>query len=193
MIGCAIVGGLLFLGAAKMIHRHRYGYACGGRWANHGCHGHARFGHGYGGPSGFGGYGGSEHTGDMNDQGPETWERGGPPRWILNRVLSRLQTSPSQSREVTAAFEEFTDEIKELRGEGKRTREDLSKALRNAVFDEVLLGELYARHDNVIEKGRKAFVGLLARVHGVLEEEQRERLADLLDKGPRFWRHRANW
>lgn len=192
MIGCAIVGGLLLFGAARMIHRHRYAYGCGGAWSHHGCHGYARFGHGYGGNSGYGGANEGGGSG-MPHEPSESWAQGGPPRWILNRVLARLQASPSQSREVTAAFDEFTAEIKDLRGEGKRTREDLSKALRNQVFDEVLLGELYARHDTVIEKGRKALVGLMARVHAVLEEEQRERLADLLDKGPRFWRQRANW
>ena len=182
MIGLAIVGGLLLFGAARMLHRHRhsYGYACGGGWGHQGYHGHARFGHGYGAhqPPSYGGGGGPPSGGSA-------------PRWILNQVLSRLQTTPSQSREMRAACEQFAEEIEALRGEGKRSREDLAKAVRKPVVDEVLLGELYARHDHVIDKGRKALVGLLARVHEVLEDEQRERLADLIEQSPRFWRGAA--
>lgn len=186
MIGCAIVGGLMLLGAAKLMRRHRhcgYGYGCGGGgWRQHGYHGHGRFGYGHEGP----------HAENDGFDAPQ--ERGGwTPRWVLDRVLRRLQTSPSQSREVTEAFDAFADEMKGLRGEGKRTREDLAKALRQPSFDGVLLGELYARHDEAIEKARKALVGLMDRVHRVLEDEQRERLADLIEKGPQFWRHRGNW
>ncbi len=59
-------------------------------------------------------------------------------------------------------------------------------ALRRSTFDGVLLGEQFARHDTILENGRKAFVGLVAKVHDALEPEQRERLADLVERGPRF-------
>lgn len=176
MILCTIAGGLLLVGALHLLRRHHQGYAgCGGRWAAQRCHGWARFGHGYG------------HRADTH--GPSHGPTGGwTPHWLLDRMLDRLQASPSQSREITRAFDEFAEEVKDLRGEGRRTRDDIAKALRHHVFDEVLLGELYARHDDVLLKGRKAFVGLMARVHAVLEDEQRERLAAFIDKGPRFWR-----
>jgi hypothetical protein len=38
----------------------------------------------------------------------------------------------------------------------------------------------------VIEGARKAFVGLVARVHDTLEPEQRTRLASMVERGPRF-------
>jgi hypothetical protein len=38
----------------------------------------------------------------------------------------------------------------------------------------------------VIEGARKAFVGLVARVHDALEPEQRTQLASLVERGPRF-------
>jgi len=115
------------------------------------------------------------------------------PRWFVQHLLNRLQTSPSQSRGVTEAFETFASEMNGLRGEGKRTRVDLANALRKPAFDAVLLGELYGRHDETIEKGRKALVGLMDQLHSVLEDEQRQRLADLIEKGPQFWRHRGSW
>ena len=63
---------------------------------------------------------------------------------------------------------------------------EIVDALRRSTFDGILLGEQFARHDTILENGRKAFVGLVAKVHDALEPEQRERLADLLERGPRF-------
>jgi hypothetical protein len=53
----------------------------------------------------------------------------------------------------------------------------------------VLLGELFARHDTELESLRKAFVGLTAKVHDALDDKQRSRLADIVEAGPRFFRH----
>jgi hypothetical protein len=36
-------------------------------------------------------------------------------------------------------------------------------------------------------------VGLVARIHDTLEPEQRARLADLVQRGPRFGRSWAGW
>ncbi len=71
-------------------------------------------------------------------------------------------------------------------GETRRSRQEIADALRQPTFDGVVLGEQFARHDTVIEGARKAFVGLVARVHDTLEPEQRTRLATLVERGPRF-------
>ena len=83
-----------------------------------------------------------------------------------------------------------------FRGELRQSRTDIAGAFRKPQFDEVALGELYARHDTAIEGLRRAFVGLGAKVHDALEEKQRSRLADLIEAGPRFWRgglFRSGW
>ena len=59
-------------------------------------------------------------------------------------------------------------------GEARRSRQEIADALRRPTFDGVVLGEQFARHDTVIEGARKAFVGLVARVHDTLEPEQRD-------------------
>jgi len=98
-----------------------------------------------------------------------------------------IRATPAQERVVGAAIEEFRDEMKKATGgEARRSRQEIVEALRRPTFDGVMLGEQFARHDTVLEGARKAFVGLVAKVHDALDPEQRERLADLVDRGPRF-------
>ncbi|MBC8132782.1 MAG: hypothetical protein H7X95_07355 [Deltaproteobacteria bacterium] len=112
----------------------------------------------------------------------------------MNSILGHVRATATQERGIRAAFEEFRDEMKEVGGgERKKTRQDISSAMRKPHFDEVFMGELFARQDTAIERTRKAFVGLMAKVHEVLDEEQRGRLADLVEKGPRFWRRGFDW
>ncbi|HET6145940.1 MAG TPA: periplasmic heavy metal sensor [Polyangia bacterium] len=194
MIGCvlATVG---VIGLLKMAHyrRHAYGY-CGGGWGRRSFlhHRFARRRHGGFGPSW-----------DDGDVGPEWADEPGVPRgggwgrrFILNGVLDRLEATPAQERAITAAVEEFRAEAAKFRGELRQSRTDIAGAFRKPQFDEVALGELYARHDTAIEGLRRAFVGLGAKVHDALEEKQRARLADLIEAGPRFWRgglFRSGW
>jgi hypothetical protein len=108
---------------------------------------------------------------------------------VLRYLSDRLDATPAQERTMAAAFEEFRDELKGLREEASASRRDVAAALRKASFDEVLLGELYARHDTALEKVRKAFVGMMARIHDALEEPQRERLAQIIERGPAGFFH----
>jgi uncharacterized membrane protein len=112
----------------------------------------------------------------------------------MGAILDHVRATPVQERAVRAAFEEFRQEVKRVGGaEAKTLRQDLSSVLRKSTFDEVFLGELFARHDRGIEGVRRAFVGLMAKVHDALDDEQRGRLADLLEKGPRFRRQGFDW
>ncbi len=77
------------------------------------------------------------------------------------------------------------------RGAARATRSWRRSA--GSTFDGVLLGEQFARHDTILENGRKSFVGLVAKIHDALEPEQRERLADLVERGPRFGWMRGGW
>lgn len=186
MIGCvlATVG---VIGLLKVAHhrRHAYGY-CGGGWGRRSFLHH----HMHQGPR-HGGFGPGWDDGDgAADWGGPDALRGG--RWgrrfILGGVLDRLEATPAQERVISAAVEEFQGEAAKLRGELRNSRTDIAGAFRKPQFDEVALGELYARHDTAIEGLRRAFVGLGAKVHDALEEKQRARLADMIEAGPRFWR-----
>jgi hypothetical protein len=197
MIGCLIAGGLVAFAVSRLFHARRWHHFHHGGWG--GCH--ARHGgwHG-GGPwgpfarRGWGGHGLDD--GDDDDWGASFRQGGGPDAWgsgvrgkryFIRSVLSRVNATPEQERAIGVAFEEFRDDMKKLGGgETRRSRQEIADALRRPTFDGVVLGEQFARHDTVIEGARKAFVGLVARVHDTLEPEQRTRLASLVERGPRF-------
>jgi hypothetical protein len=219
MIGCLILGTFVAAGAARLI-RHRTGWAgpCGGHWrggfGGH-CGGgmHAFHRHGWGAVTGYGGWAPEPgdgydpglrdpfgNDGDHEFEGHRGWDRfGGTPSargggFVVGSIVRHVRATATQERVIRAAFDEFRNEMKDVGGgEGKRTRQDVGAALRKPHFDEVFMGELFARQDTAIERTRKAFVGLMARVHETLDEEQRGRLAELVEKGPRFWRRGFGW
>jgi len=195
MIGCLILGTFGALFVAKMI-RHRMGWACHGPYGHHMHHlHHGRWG-GWHGAGGWGhqGYGWEGGGDDSDTRGGWRGARGFGRDYVISTVLDRVGATPVQERTVRAAFDEFRAEAKRAGGgELKELRRDIASALRRPAFDEVLLGELFARHDRALEDVRKAFVGFMAKTHDALDEEQRARLAELIEKGPRFWRGGFGW
>jgi hypothetical protein len=205
MIGCLIFGGLAAAGIARALHHRRM--CGGGGWGGHGWHG--RWHHGWGGHHGWHGhpgYGGGGGWGAFDEE-----ERGGefgaPPftgggrfdgfpsfggrmrkRFVVRAILEHVRATPAQERVIGAAFEDFREELKKASGgEGRRSRQEVIDAFRRPTFDGVVLGEQFARHDTLIESARRSFVGLVAKVHDALEPEQRDRLAELIERGPRFF------
>jgi len=191
MIGCLIAGGLALFAFSRLIHARRWGHAWGGCGRHHGgWHGH---GHHWGHRE-WGGHGPDYGSDDGDPWGPSFhndnngWEGGlSGKRFFVRSVLRRVNATPAQERAIGAAVEEFRDDMKKLGGgEARRSRQEIADALRRPTFDGVVMGEQFARHDTVIEGARKAFVGLVARVHDTLEPEQRTQLASLVERGPRF-------
>lgn len=194
-----LIGTACLIGLVKVL---RHG-ACGSPW------GYRRMQWGYGGgygPGGCGpvGYGGHCHGGagpaDFGGFGPtnggpfrthprEGFRRGGPffANMMLRRLFETLDTTPGQEKAIVAAFEELRSEARKHRVEVKKTREDLAKVMRGPSVDETVLGELFARHDEAITALRKALIGAMAKVHDALEPEQRNRLADFIERTPGFW------
>ena len=112
-------------------------------------------------------------------------------RWgFLRAIFERLDTSPGQEKVIRDAVEEFSDSASDAKRELSKSREDLAKAMRNDYFDETLFGELFARHDTALEGLRKEGIGALARIHEVLDEKQRGRLADVIENGPGWFGRR---
>jgi hypothetical protein len=191
MIGCILLGAASLMLVSRVLHRHHHGWH--GRWGHCGL-GHGGF-HGHG-PWG-GGHGGFHFGGGGDFDGGPRWLRGGFGRGFVARALAdRLQATRAQEQVIREATDEFGAAASKVKGEGKRTRADLAAAFRKGSFDEVMLGELYARHDRSLEDLRKAFVGMGARIHEVLDADQRAQLADMIEAGPEAWRprwSRRNW
>jgi hypothetical protein len=199
MIGCLLFGVAGLMLVSRIVHRHHHGWhgryaRCGGWGGPHGGGFDGHHGYGYG--AGFEG-----EPGELGGPG-EPWMRGGGRGWggrwggnpfrsgfFARMIADRLEATPTQEKVIRDATDELREAATKLKGEGKKTRADLAAAFRKSSFDEVLLGELYARHDRSLEDLRKAFVGMGARIHETLDEKQRERLADLIESGPGGWGH----
>jgi hypothetical protein len=179
MIGSFILGGLAVAALMKFLHgrrgvcwHHRHGGWGHGGWGHHGP------GRGYA----------PDHDEDdeffMHGHGPRSWRRRVP---LFTRFMAhRLDATPGQERAIDEALRQFRSDLEPLAGEADKTRADLAAALRKPNFDEVLFGELFARHDEALEKARKAAVGLGARLHEALDERQRDRLASFIERGRGF-------
>lgn len=167
-----VIGTLCLIGLVKTL-----------RWGRH--RGYGR--HGYGGCGGGWGRGYHGGWGGRRDHGYDGgW--GGGPSAMLYGLFRRLDTTPGQEKVIMAAIDEVRAAAREARGEARATRQDVAGAMRAPTFDEVLFGEMFARHDGEVTNLRKALVGALAKVHDALDDKQRAQLADLIESGPGFFR-----
>jgi uncharacterized membrane protein len=106
-------------------------------------------------------------------------------------VLARLDLSPAQEKVVCTEVDRLRDKARGLRDEGQASRADMARAVRGESFEEAALADMFVRHDDRMHDLRGELAGALGRVHAVLDPEQRERLADLLEEGPRgLWQGR---
>jgi Spy/CpxP family protein refolding chaperone len=141
-----------------------FGFVGGG---GHGCgwrrgHGHRRWhrhGHGH-------------HHGFDEPRGP-FWARG---------ILENLEATPSQRRAIHEAIRELKVEMRGLRDSVFSSRGDLAQALRDEHLDVDALGATLAGGDDAVDRVRTAVSGFVAKLHGILDEEQRARLADLIER-----------
>ena len=187
MIGF-LVGTACLVALIKVVRGRRYGYgpfaACGG----HGSYGH------------FGGHGCDDAGWGHGRRGGPPWARGGfggrggfGARLFLRGLFQRLETSPGQEKVILDAFEELKAAGRNAKDEARAARADFAKAMRGESFDEDALGGATARVEGAVDSARKAGISAFAKVHGILDEHQRARLADLIEHGPghdRFGRWR---
>lgn len=200
-----VLGTACLVGLGMMARRRRRWYAhayggggcgsgCGGGYARHGWHGH----HGpWGGGGGFhepeggewagpqGGYGGGWSQGGW--AGPQRgfggrWWRGG-----LFMMMRRLQLTPDQQTVVREELERLGATLREHRQEWSASRRDVAQAMRGESFDATVMGELFGRHDERLSEARKAVMEALGKIHAVLDETQRQRLAELIAQGTGGW------
>jgi uncharacterized membrane protein len=159
-----LIGFLSLIGLIAVVRSGRRG-ACGAGFHGHGHHGWRWRGRGHGHPEG-------------DDAGPA-----GGTRAFLRFLFQKLDTTSGQEKEIAAAVDELIAKTRELRGEGRATRDDVAKLLRTESLDETLLADLFTRHDDRLRELQKAFSDALGRIHLALDPKQREQLAALLERG----------
>lgn len=110
-------------------------------------------------------------------------------RW--HWILRKLDTSPAQERVVRNAFASVKQGARTFAHEGKFARRELADLLRAADFDERRVSDWFATREEELKKLRESAVQALGEVHEVLDDQQREQLATLIERSsywPRAWR-----
>jgi uncharacterized membrane protein len=147
-------------------------------WARHGgCHGGSYSG---GGPWGRAHWGRRGHWGG---EGHDDWgaPHGGSSPFWLRGVFARLDTTPGQEKVIREVFDEMRAHGRDLGAEFGRARTDVADALRADTIDATALGEAFGRHDDALDRMRKAAIGALAKLHDALDERQRRLLAQWIE------------
>ena len=119
--------------------------------------------------------------------GPPWGRRGhhrGGPRSFFWHALARLDLTPAQEKVVKTEVDQLKQKARGLKEEGKSARGDMARSIRGDSFEEEVLAAMFIRHDDLLHGLRGDLAGALGRIHAVLDPEQRERLADLLESGP---------
>ena len=137
----------------------------------------ARFGgHGYAGGGSCGERGGRFRGWGRHGPGGSFW---------LRAIFARLDTTPGQEREIRSAVEEFQSQAWSTKDGLKGAREHLAKAVGAVEFDESALASASATAEDATGKVKEALAAALRRIHAILDPRQRERLAEILARGPR--------
>ncbi len=203
-----LIGTLSLIGLVKVL-RAGSPRMCGGGWRGHGgggCgsrgYGPGPWGHGRGGGWGHGGWGhGGGGQWGRDGRGPD-FDRGAPesrdgrdagPFGLipLRFLFQTLDTTVGQEKVIKAAYNEVKEAMRHGEGEAEETRAQIANAIRRGTVDETEMGELYARHDEKLRTIRTAFFGALAKVTDALDEDQRKKLADMLERSERGGSHRG--
>ena len=166
LVGAAAVAGFLMIRRHHRFH-HQAMAACGDSWSGgwHGAAGHGRHWHGPG-----------------HGHGP-SWRRGWGRRGVEYRLLAELDCSPAQEKLVREELRGLVAIARGMRDEREQSREDLARAIAGHELDRAALVEMFTRHDRRLVELRAALTASLERVHAVLDERQRERLAELVRGG----------
>jgi Spy/CpxP family protein refolding chaperone len=115
--------------------------------------------------------------------------RGGPGRRGLYMALSHIDASPAQERAIISEVDKLHERLHTAKRGLKDGRVDLAAALRGPVLDDAALGAVLGRIDGATVEARSAALEALRNIHAVLDDKQREHVAELLEKG--WWGARA--
>lgn len=167
-----VIGTACLVGLVKVLRGRRCGHG------GYGGYGHRRWGgHGCGGRGCDDGWG---RRGRYDDDGGRSYDDGAP--IFLRGIFERLGTTPGQERVIRDAVDELKQAAKKIADERRQTVRDVADAVRGADFSTEKMGDAFARLDGAVETLRTAAFSALAKVHDALDEPQRRKLADLIQR-----------
>lgn len=101
----------------------------------------------------------------------------------LYMALSHLDASPAQERAIIHEVDRFRERLHSARANLKDGRVDLAAAVRGENLDDAALGAVLGRVDTATAEARSAALDALRNIHAVLDERQRQQLAEILEVG----------
>ncbi len=106
------------------------------------------------------------------------------PWWLLRK----LDTSPAQERVIRNAVNSIKEEARGFARGGKSSRRELAQLLRAPDYDKDRVRDWFTARERELGQVTETALGALAEVHEVLDDQQRDKLAALVERGPRFGR-----
>jgi Spy/CpxP family protein refolding chaperone len=116
---------------------------------------------------------------------------GGRRRWMMHAALARIDATPAQERAIIAEVEHARERMHAAKGTLKDARGDLAAAIRSSELDDAALGAVLGRVDAATGEARGAILDALRNVHALLDDRQRQQVADMLDRGNGGWGFRG--
>ena len=152
---------------------HRWGF---GDWSAFACAPHG----GHGGPHGGDGCGGGDDSGGGDGDG---LGGGFGVRRPLRFLAYKLGLDQQQVGELAKILDELKTERAQAEVDRRRTTSAFADAVSGETFDDVRAAEAARLRVAAAERLRDAVTKALARMHAVLDQEQRQRLGYLIRTG----------
>ena len=124
------------------------------------------------------------HHGHHCGGGERGFRGGRRGRFMMNRLMDRLDTTPGQEKVIREAVDTLFDELHDARREFRGSRTDVAQVIRGETLDRAQVEAIFTRHDVVIDRVRQNALDAFSKVHDTLDERQRKILADLIESGP---------
>ena len=106
---------------------------------------------------------------------------------MMHRLLSELDASPAQERAILAELEQLEQRVRAAGELVRDSKEELALVVCSSQLDEAALSAVTSRYDSASADFLEAGVGALRAIHALLDDVQRTRLAELMDRKP-WWR-----
>jgi len=110
---------------------------------------------------------------------------GGPRRWMMRRLFQELDTTPGQEKVIAQATENAERVMWQAREQFFRSRSAYANAMRGETFDSAAVNESFEAQQASVDEVKKAVREGMQSIHEALTPEQRKRLGDLIEFGPR--------
>lgn len=102
--------------------------------------------------------------------------------YALWHVSGALDLREDQKREVKAIFTEVTRTMISMRQDHERSHERIVGMVRNGEINETTVNAVIDERLRKFEELRPVIVGKIVELYGILDNDQRQKAADLMEK-----------